>query len=142
MSNSKFSMASISSTCAGDSSSESLHSLEDDVSLDEEMHSTLALDRSDMPSTRESSPEPFHLLDRSDMPSTREPSPEPYWNNANLYKWNDPSVESLWRAHRGLNNDHVPQHNLRRRSSCEPVVMQHEDVNPPAQRVQTVLLVP
>jgi hypothetical protein len=164
MTHSKYSMVSVSSTCAGDSSSE------DSMSLSNEMYSTqqefsaqfgtpsrssqtrehlhlsssntFGLDRSEMPSTRESSPEPFHYTDHSDMPSTREPSPEPYWNNANLYKWNDPSVESLWRAHRGLNNDHVPQRNLPRRSSCEPVLMQHEDVNPPAQRLQTVLLVP
>merc|ERR1719498_2090333 len=97
----------------------------------QEEFSQFALDRSDIPSTRENSPEPFHLLGRSEMPSTREPSPEPYWNNANLYKWNDPAVEALWNAHRGLDNDHVPRHDLPRRSSCETLTVQHEDVNPP-----------
>merc|ERR1719218_253653 len=115
--------------------------------MEDEVYSSASWpNRNRMPSTRESSPEPFHLLDRSDMPSTREPSPEPYWNNANLYKWNDPAVESLWNAHRGLNEAHVARDShmqgrqLLRRSSREPA-MPRGDVNPPVQRYQTVLLV-
>jgi hypothetical protein len=167
MTNNKFSMVSVSSTCAGDSSSESVHSL--DMSLNDEMHSnpkdfstnswsnqdgpeqdwsynnTFGFDRSKMPSTRENSPEPLPLFDRSDMPSTRENSPEPYWNNANLYKWNDPSVQSMWNTHRASIQDHAARHSLHRRSSRDPPAMtQRQDVNPPVQqqRYQTVLLVP
>jgi len=162
MTNNKFSMVSVSSTCAGDSSSESVHSL--DISLNDEMYTTqkefspqfgapydqnrsntFGFDRSNMPSTRENSPEPFPLLDRSELPSTREPSPEPYWNNNDFYKWNDPSVQSLWNAQRGFNNEHVAPHSLPRRSSRDAPVLPREDVNPPVQRippVQTVLLVP
>merc|ERR1719502_1391494 len=101
--------------------------------------STFTHDHNALPSTREPSPAPAPFLDRSDMPSTREPSPEPYWNNDNLYKWNDPSVQALWNASR---DDYVARHSLARRSSREPPARRREDVNPPAQCYQTVLVIP
>merc|ERR1719487_1534729 len=179
---SKYSMASVSSTYAGDSSSDSALSSYGDE-MDMKIHSNetpyvesswtypngsdwsysnngfqnFDLDRSEMPSTREPSPEPVY------MPSTREPSPEPVYADmpslAQHYGLNaeyfapqcgaqgrhlpsQPAFEPQWNnaPQYGFNEGHVHSRvqvpPLPRRSSREAPAAQAQ------QCAQTVLLVP
>jgi len=98
------SVVSVSSTCAGDSSSESGYSFDDDMT-DTKIVSTQNLEAD----------EDYYSHDRSDMPSTRENSPEPTWHLPNQglnldyladqyrafggnhnYLPTQPSVEPMW----------------------------------------------
>jgi hypothetical protein len=103
-------------------------------------------------------------LDRSDMPSTREPSPEPMMHNSNHYQWNEEYVAEQYQTHGqhfpsqpsiewnngapcGLNQGLVqnPAHGqqLAPRGSVQPVLQRGDMGQPaPAQPYQTVLLVP
>jgi hypothetical protein len=171
---SKMSTASLSTQWHSDSSSESIYSYDEGSYVDMKMHSTptVAPAWTDMNQahgypnyyTQEEyrgSKDAF--LDHSDMPSTRENSPEPAWNTASLYDWRDEQVAKQYQAHRlGLpveqqwNNaaprgsSHTveqPRGRQPRRSSREPPAMPTEDVKPPTPppvppNYQTVLIVP
>jgi hypothetical protein len=186
---SKYSMASM-STCAGDSSSESMQSYEEGVL---QAHSNEQYASSQYVATTWTNQDcqptdwncsntgglqygddedcydaPFPRHDRTDMPSTRENSPEPSWNNH--LDWNENYVAEqyqtygrqmqtqppVWdgavqyRSNEAGQNNWAHGHQLAlqqpaqlpRRSSREPP-QQRGGVNPPAQQpVQTVLLVP
>jgi hypothetical protein len=158
MSKSKFdkSMLSISSTYAGDSSSDHIDSCDEKTFMDTEGLS----DNEDGPGFEPTYP----ALDRSSMPSTRENSPEPTWNHgADHYLWNQkprylaeqyqhpipgagtfqPSVvpQSFNTAPYGVHNMQPQGYQLPRRSSRDPPAARQK-VNPPAQPNQPVLFVP
>jgi hypothetical protein len=100
----KFSLASVSSTCAGETSSESAHSSDDTMFSETKMKST----GKEFPELHFASTDgncintvglqnftlageddldsPFCVGRRDDMPSTREPSPEPLWHHTDY--WN------------------------------------------------------
>merc|ERR1719199_1042390 len=63
------------STCEGDSSSESLYS-------DTERRTFSPADMKHYRSECDSGDDGFFPSDHSEMPSTREPSPEPFWDTA------------------------------------------------------------
>jgi len=66
------------STCEGDSSAESVHS-------DEEPRKSFSADVKPHLSESEIDDDDFFPSDHSEMPSTREPSPEPFWDAAKRY---------------------------------------------------------
>jgi hypothetical protein len=142
------SMLSVTSTYAGDSSSEYVESCDEKMFLDTEGLQDFENNTSFEPT--------YPALDRSSMPSTRENSPEPMWDYGNHRFWNrdsgyaaeqyqqnalgagpmQPSV-----APQSFNHMQSQGHQLPRRSSRDPPAAR-QYVSPPAQPNQPVLFVP
>jgi hypothetical protein len=183
----KFSLASLSSTCPGETSSEKLssdektssdekNSSDDKNSTDDNFETNNRLtENAFTPSRRHSAPDlsatwrdqnceslswnfnntmelqklahveeddmsspfPASYLDRNDMPSTREPSPEPLSYNANKQMWNEveeylsSSEENRAHGHHGLRTAHTLQ-----------LPVQRGATHPPAHPYPMMMLVP
>jgi hypothetical protein len=163
----KFSLASLSSTCAGETASESVQSSDENTTFDTTIYpaeqaaffaqdnqstcfneNSMHMDRnysntqeihnfanagyrSDAGEDDLCSPFPCSYLDRNDMPSTREPSPEPMWRNAfHDNQWTEAHFVA----------EQFNAHGQRPPMASRELPAQRRSLNPPAQQPYTMML--